>query len=50
MPTADASLAPAPIDQIGLSCTDLGRDVWMAFFRDPSGNLLALKSDVPASA
>jgi catechol 2,3-dioxygenase-like lactoylglutathione lyase family enzyme len=24
-----------------------GHDVWMAFFRDPSGNLLALKSDVP---
>jgi catechol 2,3-dioxygenase-like lactoylglutathione lyase family enzyme len=25
-----------------------GRDVWMAFFRDPFGNLLALKSDVVA--
>jgi len=24
-----------------------GHDVWMAFFRDPFGNLLALKSDVP---
>jgi methylmalonyl-CoA/ethylmalonyl-CoA epimerase len=24
-----------------------GCDVWMAFFRDPFGNLLALKSDVP---
>jgi catechol 2,3-dioxygenase-like lactoylglutathione lyase family enzyme len=24
-----------------------GRDVWMGFFRDPFGNLLALKSDVP---
>ena len=26
-----------------------GRDVWLAFFRDPFGNLLALKSDVPAA-
>jgi catechol 2,3-dioxygenase-like lactoylglutathione lyase family enzyme len=25
-----------------------GSDVWLAFFRDPFGNLLALKSDVPA--
>ena len=25
-----------------------GHDVWLAFFRDPFGNLLALKSDVPA--
>jgi catechol 2,3-dioxygenase-like lactoylglutathione lyase family enzyme len=24
-----------------------GCDVWMAFFRDPFGNLLGLKSDVP---
>jgi methylmalonyl-CoA/ethylmalonyl-CoA epimerase len=24
-----------------------GHDVWMAFFRDPFGNLLALKSDIP---
>ena len=24
-----------------------GCDVWLAFFRDPFGNLLALKSDVP---
>jgi catechol 2,3-dioxygenase-like lactoylglutathione lyase family enzyme len=24
-----------------------GFDIWLAFFRDPSGNLLALKSDVP---
>ena len=24
-----------------------GRDVWLAFFRDPFGNQLALKSDVP---
>jgi len=24
-----------------------GHDVWLAFFRDPFGNLLALKSDVP---
>jgi catechol 2,3-dioxygenase-like lactoylglutathione lyase family enzyme len=24
-----------------------GRDVWMAFFRDPFGNLLGLRSDVP---
>ena len=24
-----------------------GCDVWMAFFRDPFGNLLALKSNVP---
>jgi catechol 2,3-dioxygenase-like lactoylglutathione lyase family enzyme len=24
-----------------------GHDVWMAFFRDPFGNLLGLKSDVP---
>jgi len=25
-----------------------GFDVWLAFFRDPFGNLLAMKSDVPA--
>ena len=25
-----------------------GHDVWLAFFRDPFGNLLALKCDVPA--
>jgi len=25
-----------------------GCDIWVAFFRDPFGNLLALKSDVPA--
>jgi catechol 2,3-dioxygenase-like lactoylglutathione lyase family enzyme len=25
-----------------------GHDVWLAFFRDPFGNLLALKSDVTA--
>jgi len=24
-----------------------GRDVWLAFFRDPFGNMLGLKSDVP---
>jgi catechol 2,3-dioxygenase-like lactoylglutathione lyase family enzyme len=27
-----------------------GFDVWLAFFRDPFGNLLALKSDLPAGA
>jgi catechol 2,3-dioxygenase-like lactoylglutathione lyase family enzyme len=27
-----------------------GHDVWMAFFRDPFGNLLALKSDVPCES
>jgi catechol 2,3-dioxygenase-like lactoylglutathione lyase family enzyme len=27
-----------------------GFDVWLAFFRDPFGNLLALKSDVPTGA
>jgi catechol 2,3-dioxygenase-like lactoylglutathione lyase family enzyme len=27
-----------------------GCDVWMAFFRDPFGNLLALKSDVPVKS
>lgn len=26
-----------------------GCDVWLAFFRDPFGNLLALKSDVPVT-
>ena len=26
-----------------------GHDVWLAFFRDPFGNLLALKSDVSAA-
>jgi catechol 2,3-dioxygenase-like lactoylglutathione lyase family enzyme len=26
-----------------------GRDVWLAFFRDPFGNLLSLKSDVAAT-
>ncbi len=26
-----------------------GFDVWLAFFRDPFGNLLALKSDVPVN-
>jgi catechol 2,3-dioxygenase-like lactoylglutathione lyase family enzyme len=26
-----------------------GHDVWLAFFRDPFGNLLALKSDVPVT-
>lgn len=25
-----------------------GHDVWLAFFRDPFGNVLSLKSDVPA--
>ena len=27
-----------------------GHDVWLAFFRDPFGNLLSLKSDVPVKA
>jgi hypothetical protein len=26
-----------------------GFDAWLAFFRDPFGNLLALKSDVPVN-
>jgi hypothetical protein len=26
-----------------------GHDVWLAFFRDPFGNLLSLKSDVPVT-
>jgi catechol 2,3-dioxygenase-like lactoylglutathione lyase family enzyme len=27
-----------------------GKDVYLAFFRDPFGNLLGLKSDLPASS
>ena len=27
-----------------------GQDVWMTFFEDPEGNLLALTSEVPAAA
>jgi catechol 2,3-dioxygenase-like lactoylglutathione lyase family enzyme len=26
-----------------------GRDVWLAFFRDPFGNMLSLKSDLPVT-
>ena len=27
-----------------------GHDVWLAFFKDPFGNVLSLKSDVPVTA
>ena len=35
----------------GLSVTrrDRSYDLWMAFFRDPDGNILALMSEVPTA-
>jgi len=34
-------------DQPHVVHRDAGYDLWMAFFRDPDGNVLALMSEVP---